>query len=148
MSSTPPGTPAGSTPAGWYPDTNQPGTLRYWDGNAWTEHTHAGQAGGQTGVQGGTGYQTYAPGMTNPPSNHLVPAILTTIFCCLPFGIVSIVKAAQVNNLWASGQYDAARKSSADAKKWWMVSIGVSVGLMLVYFLLVVAIGVGSTTAY
>ncbi len=137
MSSTPPG----STPAGWYPDTNQPGTLRYWDGNAWTEHTHAGQ-------QPSTGYQTYAPGMTAAPNNHLVPAILTTIFCCLPFGIVSIVKAAQVNNLWSGGQYDAARKASEDAKKWWIVSIVVSVALMAVYFLGVVAIGVGSTTGY
>jgi actin-like ATPase involved in cell morphogenesis len=27
------------TPAGWYPDTISPGMLRYWDGNAWTEHT-------------------------------------------------------------------------------------------------------------
>lgn len=31
-------TPAG-TPAGWLPDPNgSPDTLRYWDGNAWTEH--------------------------------------------------------------------------------------------------------------
>lgn len=26
------------TPAGWYPDDQ--GTTRYWDGTAWTEHTH------------------------------------------------------------------------------------------------------------
>ncbi len=140
MSSTPPG----STPAGWYPDTNQPGTLRYWDGNAWTEHTHATQpAGGQ-----GTGYQTYAPGMTTAPNNHLVMAILTTIFCCLPFGIVSIVKAAQVNNLWASGQYDAARKAADDAKKWWIVSVAVGVGLLAIYFVSILAIGFGSTTTF
>jgi uncharacterized protein (AIM24 family) len=25
--------------ANWYPDPNGPGTLRYWDGQAWTEHT-------------------------------------------------------------------------------------------------------------
>lgn len=25
--------------ANWYPDPSQPGTLRYWDGQAWTEHT-------------------------------------------------------------------------------------------------------------
>ena len=25
--------------ANWYPDPNSPGTLRYWDGQVWTEHT-------------------------------------------------------------------------------------------------------------
>jgi hypothetical protein len=30
------------TPAGWYPDGS--GNLRYWDGNAWTEHTAPGPA--------------------------------------------------------------------------------------------------------
>ncbi len=28
-----------------------------------------------------------------PPKNHLVEAILVTLFCCLPFGIVGIVNA-------------------------------------------------------
>lgn len=26
-------------PAGWYPDTAQPGVQRYWDGTGWTAHT-------------------------------------------------------------------------------------------------------------
>lgn len=29
---------SGGAPAGWYADTNQPGTERWWDGQAWTEH--------------------------------------------------------------------------------------------------------------
>ncbi|RLV48307.1 DUF4041 domain-containing protein [Nocardioides mangrovicus] len=27
-----------TAPAGWYPDTQQPGQQRYWDGQQWTEH--------------------------------------------------------------------------------------------------------------
>lgn len=32
-----------SNPADWYPDPQQPGLLRYWDGQRWTEHTAAAQ---------------------------------------------------------------------------------------------------------
>lgn len=28
------------TPAGWYDNPERPGTLRYWDGSAWTDHVH------------------------------------------------------------------------------------------------------------
>ena len=35
------------TPAGWYPDGS--GDLRYWDGNAWTEHTAPGPAAAAPG---------------------------------------------------------------------------------------------------
>jgi hypothetical protein len=135
MSSTPPSGPPGSTPAGWYPDTNEPGVLRYWDGHAWTEHTHRPdepRSAGGPPSPGGSGYQTYSPGMGSPPNSQMVPAILTTLFCCLPLGIVSIVKAAQVNNLWSSGQHDAARKAAADARKWWLISlvVGLVVGVL------------------
>jgi hypothetical protein len=30
--------PASTTPAGWYPDPSGRFEMRYWDGNAWTEH--------------------------------------------------------------------------------------------------------------
>lgn len=30
-----------AAPAGWHPDPIVAGQLRYWDGNRWTEQTHA-----------------------------------------------------------------------------------------------------------
>ncbi|MDG5482305.1 CD225/dispanin family protein [Mycolicibacterium gadium] len=73
------------------------------------------------------------------PSSHLVLAILVTLFCCLPFGIVSIVKASQVNGLWAQGQYDAAQASSAAAKKWAIWGIIAGVIVAIIYAILMVA---------
>ena len=57
--------------------------------------------------------------------NHLVWAILVTIFCCLPFGIVSIVYAAQVNGMVGAGNIDGARQASQNAKTWTWISFGI-----------------------
>jgi len=75
------------------------------------------------------------------PSTHLVFAILVTLFCCLPFGIVSIVKASQVNGLWVQGQYDAAQASSAAAKKWAMWGLIAAIVVWVIYGILF-AVGV------
>jgi interferon-induced transmembrane protein len=76
-----------------------------------------------------------------PPSSHLVLGILTTLFCCLPFGIISIVKASQVSGLWAQGQYAAAQASSAAAKKWAIWSIVATIAVYVVIGILI-AVGV------
>jgi hypothetical protein len=60
-----------------------------------------------------------------------------TLFCCLPFGIVSIVKASQVNGLWAQGQYDAAQASSAAAKKWAMWGLIAGIVVFVIYGILI-----------
>jgi hypothetical protein len=82
-----------------------------------------------------------APLPAAQPSNHLVFAILTTIFCCLPFGIVAIVKASQVNGLWAQGRYAEAQQSADSAKKWakWSLIIGL---VVIVINVILVATGV------
>jgi hypothetical protein len=61
------------------------------------------------------------------PQNYLVWAILTTIFCCLPLGIVSIVFAAQVDGKLASGDYAGAVASSENAKRWAIIAAVVGV---------------------
>ena len=68
-------------------------------------------------------------------------AILTTLFCCLPFGIVSIVFAAQVDSKYNGGDAAGARQASENAKKWAMISAIVGVGAVVVWFLFVVSIG-------
>ncbi len=61
-------------------------------------------------------------------------AILSTLLCCLPLGVVSIVFAAQVNSKWASGDYEGARRASKNAKNWaiWSAILGV-VGTLVVF---------------
>ncbi len=38
-----------------------------------------------------------------PPDNNLVWAILCTVLCCLPLGIVAIIKSTKVNDRLESG---------------------------------------------
>lgn len=73
--------------------------------------------------------------MPPQPDNYLVWAILTTICCCLPFGIVSIVYAAKVNSLYLAKQYDAALEASNNAKKWAIIAAVCGIVLGLIGFL-------------
>jgi hypothetical protein len=57
--------------------------------------------------------------------SYLTQAILCTLFCCMPFGIVAIVFAAQVNTKVNEGDYAGAEKASAQAKMWCWISFGV-----------------------
>jgi len=50
--------------------------------------------------------------------NYMTQAVMVTLCCCLPFGIVAIVKASQVNTLLAKGEYDQAVTASEEAKKY------------------------------
>lgn len=118
------------------------------------------QQGGyqQGGYQPG-GYQPggYQPGGYQPgpvpntpykPDSGLVWGILTTLFCCLPFGIVSIVYASKVDSLWYMGNYEGAMDSAKKAKNWamWAAIIG---GVFLVaYIVAIVVFGVGVGAAY
>ena len=68
--------------------------------------------------------------------NYLVQAILCTLFCCLPAGIVSIVYAAQVNSKLAVGDRAGAIQSSENAKKWAWVSFGL-VGVVIVIYIVI-----------
>ena len=55
--------------------------------------------------------------------NHMVGAILTTLFCCLVGGIVSIVYASKVNTKLAQGDIEGAKAASRTAKRWIIANI-------------------------
>lgn len=79
--------------------------------------------------------------------NNLVWAILATLFCCLPGGIVSIVYAAQVNGKLAAGDIAGAQDSSEKAKKWAIYSAIAGIVVGILYAVLVVMMGVGGAAS-
>lgn len=86
--------------------------------------------------------QQPAPAVTSPVPNYLVPAILVTVLCCLPFGIPAIVYAAKVDGLVATGDVAGARHASEQAKKWsWIAGIAgfAGVALYMIFVVVVVA---------
>lgn len=81
-----------------------------------------------------------APGVGGaPPPNYLVWAILSTVLCCLPLGVVSIVFAAQVNGKWYAGDVAGALEASNKAKNFamWSAIAGVVGAILWVVFVVV-----------
>jgi heme/copper-type cytochrome/quinol oxidase subunit 2 len=82
------------------------------------------------------------------PDNNLIWGILVTVLCCLPLGIVSIVKSTQVSGLWAQGRAAEAQQAADDAKKYavWGAIAGVIVFVIVIIFNLFV--GFSATSSY
>jgi hypothetical protein len=81
-------------------------------------------------------------------SSHLAEAILVTIFCCLPFGIVAIVYAANVNSKIQTGDYQGAQADSTQAATWCWISFGIGLGGILIYFFILMANGMAWRGAF
>lgn len=103
------------------------------------------QYGGQPYGAAQPGYQGGAPGME--PDNNLVWAILSTVLCCLPLGIVAIVKSTSVSKLWAMGDYAGAQKAADDAKKFAMWGAIVFAILVVLYIIFFVVVGVAASSS-
>jgi hypothetical protein len=160
-----PETPAGtgSTSSTYTAGTGQAGSSGGTGSSAGTGNTFGGAAGGGFGGTGGTGTGGtggyggggYGAAGGSPPQaipNYLVHAILVTLCCCLPFGIVSIVYATQVNTKRDVGDIAGALEASNNAKKWAMIGAGAGVLAWLVWglvygFAMMAAIAGGGTTS-
>lgn len=86
----------------------------------------------------------YAPGQQpvqeapQCPPTYLAWAIICTICCCLPAGIVAIIYAVNIKNAYYSGDYAKAYRNSSRAQIWIIVSIVlgiIAIPLQILYYL-------------
>ena len=85
--------------------------------------------------------ETITDPANKPPENNLVWAIVCTVLCCLPLGIIAIIKSTSVNTLWAQGDKEGAQKAANDAKKYSIWGAGITVVFIILYFILM-AVGI------
>jgi hypothetical protein len=60
-------------------------------------------------------------------------------FCCLPAGIPATVYAAQVNSKMQGGDLAGAQAASNNAKMWYLISLGLGLGSIVLYGVLIMA---------
>ncbi len=82
------------------------------------------------------------------PSSHMALAIITTLMCCLPTGIVAILKSSKVDSLYFAGRYDEAVEASKSSMNWSIAGIVISLIGWIAYVLLVVVWGVSMAAYY
>ena len=73
------------------------------------------------------------------PDNNMLWAILSTLFCCLPLGIVAIINAAKVDGLYRSGDYSGAQEAADNAKKYAQYSLVIGIIWIVIYFFILMA---------
>ena len=84
----------------------------------------------------------YAQGQRPPkPDNYLVWAILSTLLCCLPLGIVSIVFSSKVDGQYNAGDYVGAQDSANKAKNFAMWGAIIGGVCIIAYILFIVFVG-------
>lgn len=67
-----------------------------------------------------TSNEPIAPTEPCPPTN-LVWAIISTVLCCLPAGIVAIVYATKVQSKYRMGDIEGAKRAS-ETSAWWCIA--------------------------
>jgi len=107
------------------------------------------QPQGGFGQQGGYGQQQPPAGMQKP-QNTLLWAILCTICCCVPLGIVSIIYAANSSSQWNAGQYALSIENANKSKQWaiWGAILGIIASVAYGIFFYLTASQQGGTYTY
>lgn len=89
-------------------------------------------------------------GMPQEPVNwvpYLILSIISTLCCCLPFGVVGIVFSAKINSAMLVGNLEEAQNNAKMARIWIIVSFAIGLLTWLIYMVLIVT-GAVSGSAY
>jgi len=78
------------------------------------------------------------PGTSQTVDNQMVKAVLVSVLCCLPFGIIAIIKSSEVNGKLAAGDVVGAQMSASSSSNW--SNMGMMFGLIfgLLYFIFII----------
>lgn len=71
------------------------------------------------------------------PPTYLVWAIIVTVCCCTPLGIVAIIYAANIKNAYYRGDYAKAQRNSNRAQAWIIAAIVLGllyIPVQIIYF--------------
>lgn len=89
-------------------------------------------------------------GMPQKPVNwvpYLILSIISTLCCCLPFGVVGIVFSAKINSAMLAENLEEAQNNAKMARIWIIVSFAIGLLTWLIYMVLIVT-GAVSGSAY
>ncbi|XP_008586427.1 PREDICTED: proline-rich transmembrane protein 1 [Galeopterus variegatus] len=106
---------------------------------------YAGGTPGGTGVTSTLPPPPQGPGLAlleprRPPHDYMPIAVLTTICCFWPTGIIAIFKAVQVRTALARGDMVSAEIASREARNFSFISLAVGIAAMVLCTILTVVI--------
>ena len=76
------------------------------------------------------------PSVPPCPPTYLALSIIVTVLCCLPFGIVGIIKSSNVSKEYAAGNYAGAKDASKQAKTWSIIGLCCGLFWIILYIIL------------
>ena len=108
------------------------------------------QTGNQYQQTSGNQYQQAQPSSYGgyPPKTWVAEAILVTLFCCMPFGIVGLVHATMVSLYYNRGEFEAAEQASKTAGKWVKIAFIIGLIVIILYVVLILVMGFSLNNAY
>jgi len=115
------------------PPAYAPPSQHYPQGSPFGSHPYA--QGPMVPLMNPTGY---AP---PPPPSTVVQSILVMLFCFMPGGVAALIYSINAQNSYNSGKFDEALRASTVAQRWINGSVIGGVSLAVLYFILLIMLG-------